>query len=567
MTRLAELRSQLQTVALRRRTARWVVGGSALVLTALWALAIFFVIDWTFSMGRFERAFTLLIAAGAMTTVYWTLARPWFNRRENEMDVALLVEKQRGIDSDLVAALQFEEPAARSWGSQELREAVIEYVTDYGKEWNLLADFPRDQMKRRAVLVGVSALAIGLAMAVWPGYAGVLMNRVLLGSRHYPTSTKICEVAIGDERFALTPYGQHDILAKRPFGTPLDFAVRCEAPAGKVSAQGTLRFQAANGLKSAVSLTPDEKQPGTYRGQLPRLVDPISFSIEVGDAWTDPAAIDVVPLPVVEMKMTATPPAYAARLGQSTRVEQTSRRQLSVFEGSRVDLDVVCPNKTLTFAVLTLGDAKFPLTRTDAEGHAWRLSADKTPLAAVSVPLHFSLDVRDQDNLAPEHPIEGTIAMEADRPPQVEMRLATRQCWPGAGPKIDFAVSDDFALSSIVLHVQVRRAGGKSTQDVNQTVWEGQGTANLGNRRELKNRFVLDLVPLKLNPGDQVAVQMEARDYRGERKGEATLSSPESLSITDRITAERAITNESDARGEQLFGDIISRLTGAEGKR
>src|SRR6185503_21146209 len=107
-----ELRSQLSTLVRRRRAARWVIGGSAIVLAILWSLAAFFLIDWTFSMGRFERAFTLLVAAATSSAVYWLLARPWLSRREDIVDVALLVEKQRGIDSDLVAALQFQAPAA-----------------------------------------------------------------------------------------------------------------------------------------------------------------------------------------------------------------------------------------------------------------------------------------------------------------------------------------------------------------------------------------------------------------------------------------------------------------------
>src|SRR5262249_9536102 len=156
-----------------------------------------FLLDWTFSMGRFERAFTLLLIAGAAAAVYWTMSRRWFGWRENELDVALLGEKQRGIDSDLVAALQFGEPAAPGAGRSQLQEAVVEYVADFAKEWNLLGDFPRDQMRRRAALVAATVLVIGLAAALWPVYASTLLNRLALGSRHYPTITRIRTVTVG----------------------------------------------------------------------------------------------------------------------------------------------------------------------------------------------------------------------------------------------------------------------------------------------------------------------------------------------------------------------------------
>ena len=189
MTRLAELRSQLQTVAARRRTARRVIGLSAVVLALLWCIAGFFLLDWMFSLGQLERAFILLLIAGTVGAAYWILAKPWLWRREDELDVALLVEKQRGIDSDLVAALEFEQPQAKNWGSAELREAVIEYVTDYGREWNLLADFPRDQMKRRAIMVGVTLLIALIVTALLPTHVFVMLNRLALGSMHYPTRT------------------------------------------------------------------------------------------------------------------------------------------------------------------------------------------------------------------------------------------------------------------------------------------------------------------------------------------------------------------------------------------
>ena len=47
---------------------------------------------------------------------YWRFARPLLKRRETDLDMALMVERQQGIDSDLVAAIQFENPKRRSGG-------------------------------------------------------------------------------------------------------------------------------------------------------------------------------------------------------------------------------------------------------------------------------------------------------------------------------------------------------------------------------------------------------------------------------------------------------------------
>jgi hypothetical protein len=76
----------------------------------------------------------------------------------------------------------------------------------------------------------------------------------------------------------------------------------------------------------------------------------------------------------------------------------------------------------------------------------------------------------------------------------------------------------------------------------------------------------VDLLPMNLAPGDQVALSLEVQDFRGGRKAQSSVSAPELVAITDKAAVDSAIF-ESDARGEQLFGDIISRLTGTEEKR
>jgi len=565
MTRLAELRSQLETVVARRRTARRVIGVSAVLLALVWCLAAFFLLDWLFSLGRLERAFTLLLIGGAVGAAYWFLAKPWLWRREDELDVALLVEKQRGIDSDLVAALEFERPEAQKWGSPELREAVIEYVTDYGREWNLLADFPRDQMKRRALMVGVTLLIAIVVTALLPEHVFVMLNRLALGSMHYPTRTRIVEIALGDQTFPLTRYGQHNIAARRPFGEEVELTLKSTSK-DKEPPQGTVRLRGMiGGAKTVLTLDADANEPGVYRARLPQLVDTLAWTVELGDARTDPATLEVVPLPVVEVTATATPPQYAKNRVGSHGSGPTTRRQLSVFEGSKVDLRIECGNKKLKSAVVKIDKAEFPMTEAELGGRVWELAAAKTPLAEVTAPVSYAIEVRDEDGLTTERPLEGTIGVEIDRPPQAELQLVTRKCLPGAAPKIDYVASDDFGVSAVLLHAKIRRGSSEKVDEVVRTIWKvGQPTRAKG--LPMADQYQLDLLPLNLAPGDQVALSLEVQDFRGGRKAQSAMSAPELVAITDKAAVDSAIF-ESDARGEQLFGDIISRLTGTEEKR
>src|SRR5205823_5035160 len=155
---------------------------------------------------------------------------------------------------------------------------------------------------------------------------------------------------------------------------------------------------------------------------------------------------------------------------------------------------------------------------------------------------------------------------QADRPPRAEIHLATRQCWPGAMPSVDLRASDDFALSSLSLHTTVQRATGGPPEEQTLPVWHPNKPL-LADQMPLERKYALDLRPLKLLPGDQVSVQLEAQDFRGSRKGESTLSPAEVLTVTDELGAERAVTLQFDPHTEQFFNDIISRMTDTEGKR
>ena len=84
----------------------------------LWALAGVFALDWCFqrNVDLLQRLLLLGFAAAAVIWAFVRFALPWLGKREDETDMALLVQRQAGIDSDLVAALQFESADAAQLG-------------------------------------------------------------------------------------------------------------------------------------------------------------------------------------------------------------------------------------------------------------------------------------------------------------------------------------------------------------------------------------------------------------------------------------------------------------------
>ena len=149
----------------------------------------------------------MLLAGAGVGWAFWRFTRPLMGQSESELDMALLVERQQEIDSDLVAAMQFEAPDAAKWGSPQLESAVIDYVASVGRGINVFEGFSREQMWRRGGLLALSLVAVGIAALVAPAYVSAFFNRLLLGSMHYPTRTVIERIVINDQAGACRGQG------------------------------------------------------------------------------------------------------------------------------------------------------------------------------------------------------------------------------------------------------------------------------------------------------------------------------------------------------------------------
>ncbi len=216
MTRLTSLRARLADLRRRRQTARWGTGYAALALAILWALVAAFLIDWCFELSKPARLLSLAISAAAVVWVARRFTLPYLGHHETDLDMALMVERQQKIDSDLVAALQFETPQAARWGSTQLEHAVIDYVAEFGKGWNVFEGFTRQELVRRAAALSATVALLGLAVAIFPSHSAAFINRFFLGSAHYPTRTTIEQILVNGKPVSPRPGGDH--VVKTAYG-------------------------------------------------------------------------------------------------------------------------------------------------------------------------------------------------------------------------------------------------------------------------------------------------------------------------------------------------------------
>lgn len=240
MTKLTTLRSQLSNLRRARGTVRALTAWSATGIAILWALAALLLIDVVFELAVPQRIVVMLLALGSVIWAAWRFTVPLLGVVETDEDMALMVERQQEIDSDLVAALQFESAEAARWGSVQLEAAVIEYVANVGSGLDVFEGFNRDQMVRRGTVFGATAAVLLLAALLFPGYARAFFNRLLLGGMHYPTATRIDQVLVNYVPVLLREeHGSAPLDVKCAQGRPIHFLIQC---AGELPTDGVAQL-------------------------------------------------------------------------------------------------------------------------------------------------------------------------------------------------------------------------------------------------------------------------------------------------------------------------------------
>ncbi|HEV2969385.1 MAG TPA: DUF4175 family protein [Pirellulales bacterium] len=558
MSRLSPLRHQLSWLRRRRHSVRLAAAWFAIALAVLCGLGAMFLLDWQLSMNRAQRIVALAIGARAVIWAYRRFARPLLAVNETDLDMALMVERQQGIDSDLVAAIQFESPEAARWGSVALERAVIDYVASFSSGTNVLEGIPTEHIYRRGLALAATVALFCMAVALFPQYAATFFARLAMSNAHYPTRTVIDEVHVNGA--AVTP----DVRVVRAgYGEPINFAVRISGEMPGDLKRVDLR-SAAGGVAQPVELTEAAKLPGgamVFKGQLPQLVDSLEFEVHLGDAWTEATRLEAIPLPVVELMLTATPPAYARSAALAEPEQTAGSHQLSVLEGSRADLEITCENKPLSAAMLTMDKKDFPLEKTAADGRRWTLAGKESPLSRIDSPTRFEIQVTDADGLRLPRPVEGYIRIKPDRPPTVNASVDVQYFLPNTGlPEINYSANDDYGISRIQLYVEVIHPGGTSESPAEPIAISKENLAKplLKPNLPLAGAYRLPLDQFKLAKGDQVKLTLEATDFRGDQPGKSTKSDPVVLQITDEGGIMAALS-ETDRHAYEQMNTLIQR--------
>lgn len=581
MSKLGHLRSQLRLLRWGRRFYRWGAAWSSVLTIVLTTLLVLLALDVTFELAIGPRIVLLTLAGVTLLVAFWRLALPWLFVRESDLQMALLVEGRLGYPgrSDLAAALQFESPAAAMWGSPQLEQAVIDRVGRETQHVNVFAGAsPAPLVQRVATFLVVAAVAVAV-LAIWPDHVAVFFNRMALGEQHYPTRTVLHAIHVNGRPVLEDSRQAAPAPARCAEGQPLWIAViargvlpaageaevasaatghRRTLPLTRLSPQHR-KADADPVLRQMVDALLDEHgdEAAVYLAELDRLMEPLQYQLFLGDAWTDPAEIQMVPLPTVELKLSVVAPSYAQSDDPAAAIPPGAR-QVSVLEGSRIDLQVTCVNKPLSEVALavTRGGAteRFPLEPVDDQKLAWRLVSNEGPLSQITEEFRYEIEVTDEDGLRPAAPLVGVVRIRPDRPPRIAARVVTRVVLPTATPVVNLDLTDDYGVQRPTLELKITRQDGRQeTHTLKDLTFQGYNENGrlmsdpvafplTGEGLPWRGGCRINLTPLRLRKGDRVSAVFVVSDYRGEaatREAQAA-SQPLELEVSDEAGVYRA---------------------------
>lgn len=552
MTRLNGLRTRLQQLRRWRSLVRWGNALSVLLMALLLSWGVAFLLDWWLHFDWWLRAIVLVIWGSSLAAVIHRWLWPWMKVRESLADVALSVERAHDIDSDLVAALEFDEQPALAWGSPRLTTAVVNYVAEFSESLDVFRGFQYDGLPQRLTAT-VGSLVLALVISIlFPQETSTFWNRFWLGTARYPTRTVISAWILNGQ--SLPVHHPDRLRIALPQGQPLQFSVLLtgELPSTAIATVRGL----TTGERATWRLTANSSEE--FGWQQSQLTESVRLNIHAGDAESDAVQIDVVPLPVVELAWTVTPPAYAATTVPPSTL--SGSRAISALQGSQIQLAVTGLNKPLKTVEFQLDDQRIPLEMDRAATQPqWVLPA-ATILEELNAPVSYRLLVTDEDQLSPQPPIQGEIRLQTDRVPRVAVAVVSRKVLPTAVPVMNYGATDDFGIKSIVAQIVVTRAEGES-ETFEESIWPTAPERVTVPTTTVRGEYPLRFSAWKLQKGDEVSVTVIAEDERGTLPSQQGPSEPLIFEVTDRNGILESLL-EIDQQSAKQLDEIIERELG-----
>ena len=481
--------------------------------TLLGVVTVHFGLDRLLLLGIGPRAVLVVVVVGIAAYQLWTAVGSSLFMRIRATDVAALLERRfPALDDRLVSAVSFltGPPLRPDSDSPALVGAVVSEAA------NRMATLKTREVLHQArhsrlLLVGLAALLISVAatLAMPDTVATYLARNFGLQDLPWPS------------RIVLTLEGFRDGKLRWPTGDNLMLVARAEdeIPRGLraefevTGTRGPLRDMIQHGENRFVLDYGPLQQSMRVRFSIWR------FGVDEKTQWYD---IESVERPSVkEVHIEIIPPAYTELPRFTLATGQTSA---DILRGCRLSLSATVGKPVVKAALRT---ANGVVTEAAIESHR-RLRAEFLPTRSGT----YYFDLVDAEGLTDLNPVTYSFVLQNDPPPKARLLL------PGAGDmltpeailNLDMECEDNLALrDASLLHRVEKQTASNATL---QPAMTNQPLADLEPKQARYSRKdVLPVSTLGAKAGDQLTLQLQARDYQtsaedGARPGKTPAAEP-----------------------------------------
>ena len=504
------IEEQIAAVGSRVRRLLIVHAVCWIVVAALSAIVLLVAADY---LLRFEdRGVRTMALMAVIGVTVWAVVRfllPVWRFRPSSVEIARHVEHRfPGLSDRLASTVEFlqateDDPTA---GSARLRRAIIlETESDAAEvDWRSVIDARATRIALAVAGVAVAAVA-GIAV-IAPTEAGVGLTRLF-----NPLSN------------AVWPH-VHELAFKNPvtrlaLGQPFEVEVidRHGTPPDDVRIQ--YRYPATTGGAAS-----DEEKVPSVNGALLARKDQVIRPFEYRAVGGDDHSMDWVSLEVVEpprlesLEITLHPPAYT---GFSAQTLGGGSRRIEALVGTQVELSGNV-TKPLASAVLKQEHGASVPATVSADGESFAIRSDSTPSMMVETSGHYWLELTDRENLIGGADDRWEIRALVDPPPTVTLERPAANIFVTAEAMVPIkaVVKDNLAIRRIVLSYTRSDQSKEGEQlieffhgpETAESLPRETMTSAQGQVRTVDERW--DLAPLKLSPGTQVFIHVDADDYQ-----------------------------------------------------
>ncbi|GEM_PF-5849813 len=497
-------------------------GASRLLTAAVLAVLCLVTLDWAVHADdRSVRGVLLAVALAVLVAVARrALIRPMRLGMSDE-DLALAVEAAHPeLQDRLISAVQLSRGTDPRFNSPALAEKALAEALEACRP----ISFPKairmpSQGRWTAYALFLSAL---FALLVWSSAAFRTGLARILFNRAWPSAYAL------DVQVPSTHVGQGEDL-------PVTAGL---LPGSRRPSRVLLHYRAASGEDE---VTMPLQADGVYLGVLERLQADLTLWVTAGDFRSPDFSVRVLEKPVVtSFLVTVAPPAYT---GKGPEVLAPNAGHLRALRGSMVRIEGVA-TKPLASCVLQFAKKAVPLTV--AEGG--RFSGE----FQVVDNDNYVIGMEDTQHVRASHPVSYQVTAIKDQDPFVRILKPARdlQLIPTARLNLTAELQDDWGLGKADLAVTLNRS---TPQEKKLSLPLMAAPAAKDFRGPLKQSMVLELAPLKLEPGRQIRYQAEVWDLDTVSGPNRQSSQEYGITVVSREELEQQI--------QKLIEEIVSDLT------